>query len=198
MNTKEIALCGGLIALAWAVHRLMRFTEPIAGDLQFGIAISVYCLMPLLIRMSFTESNVVGLATGFALTAATASPFPLANVPAHWAGLVSCKLVADKWRGEDGSLRPAAVSAAVVVATAFSFSAFVLASYYGILSLPELSRGGGAVEAIFGGSLTFSAFVAASLLKVGVPTLVSNAILAPVFYSMARTFNSRSEEVQDR
>ena len=28
MNTKEIALCGGLIALAWAVHRLMRFTEP--------------------------------------------------------------------------------------------------------------------------------------------------------------------------
>ena len=191
MNSREVALCGGLIALSWTVHRLMGFTEPIAGDIQFGIAISVYCLMPLLLRISLVEANVVGVATGLALTAATASPFPLANVPAHWAGLVSCKLAADRWRGDDGSLRPAAASAAVAVATAVSFSAFVLASYFGILSFPDLARGGGAVEAIVDGRLTFGSFVAASLLKAGVPTLASNAILAPIFYSLARSLLSR-------
>ena len=118
MNSKEIALCGALIALAWIAHFLMRFTESITGELQAAVSISFYCLIVLLIRMSLSEATVAGLATGAVLMTATASPFPLANIPSHWAGLVSCKIVADRMRGEDGALRPTAVSAAVLLATA--------------------------------------------------------------------------------
>jgi hypothetical protein len=92
MNSKEIALSGGLILLAWMVHYLMRFTESITGELQAAVSISVYCLIVLLFRISFLEASVAGLVTGVVLMTATASPFPLANIPSHWAGLVSCKL----------------------------------------------------------------------------------------------------------
>jgi hypothetical protein len=108
------------------------------------------------------------------------------------AGIVSCKIAADKLRGEDGSLRPAAVSAAVVMATAASFAAFVLASYYGILSFPQLARGGaGIVEAIADGRIGLVAFVAPSFMKVGVPTMASNAILSPILYAGAVWIRSR-------
>jgi hypothetical protein len=79
------------------------------------------------------EACVVGLGTGVVLMTATASPFPLANIPSHWAGMVSCKIVADKMRGGKGELRPSAVLAAFLLATAASFSVFVLSSYFGIL-----------------------------------------------------------------
>ena len=192
MNSREIALTGLLIALAWSVHYLMRFTGSITGELQFGIAISFYCLIVLLIRMSLSEASIVGLAAGLALATATAAPFPLANVPAHMAGIISCKIAADRLKGEDGSLRPAAVSAAVVMATAASFAAFVLASYYGILSFPELARGGaGIVEAIADGRVGLAAFVTPSLMKVGLPTMASNAILSPILYAGALWIRSR-------
>ncbi len=192
MNSKEIVLSGLLIALAWIVHYLMRFTESITGDLQVGLSISVYCLIVLLIRMSLSEASVVGLATGLALTTATASPFPLANIPAHWAGMISCKIVADKMRGGEEALRSSAISIAVLLATAVSFLVFVLSSYYGILSFPDLARGGtGTIEAIIDGRLTLGAFATTSLLKVGIPTMVSNAVLSPILYSVARRGISR-------
>ncbi|MCR3883796.1 MAG: hypothetical protein NUK54_05415, partial [Methanothrix sp.] len=73
MNSKDIALTGLLIALAWSVHYLMRFSGSITGDLQFGISISFYCLIVLLIRMSLSQASIVGLATGLALATATAA-----------------------------------------------------------------------------------------------------------------------------
>ena len=120
------------------------------------------------------------------------TPFPLANIPSHWAGMVSCKIVADKMRGGKGELRPSAVSIAVLLATAASFSVFVLASYYGILSFPELAKGSaGTIEAVLDGRLTLGAFVTASLFKVGIPTMVSNAILSPILYILARRWISK-------
>ncbi len=192
MNAKEAAICGALIALSWIVHFLMRFTESITGELQAAVSISVYCLIVLLIRMSLLEASVVGLTTGVVLMTATASPFPLANIPSHWAGLVSCKIIADKMRGAEGELRPSSVSIAVLLATAVSFSVFVLASYYGILSFPDLAKGGaGVTEAVLDGRLTFGAFVTASLFKVGIPTMASNAVLSPILYSIASRGMSR-------
>jgi len=123
---------------------------------------------------------------------ATASPFPLANIPSHWAGLVSCKMVADKMRGGKEAIRSSAVSAAVLLATAVSFSVFVLSSYYGILTFPDLAKGSaGMIEAVLDGVLTLGAFAIPSLLKVGIPTMVSNAILSPILYSVARRGISR-------
>lgn len=192
MNSKEIALCGILIALAWLVHFLMRFSESITGELQVAVSISVYCLIVLLIRMSFLEASIVGLTTGVVLMTATASPFPLANIPSHWAGMVSCKIVADKMRDGEGKLRLSAVSVAVLLATAVSFSVFVLASYYGILLFPGLAKGGlSMIDAIIDGRLTLGAFVTTSLLKVGIPTIVSNAVLSPILYSLAMRGISR-------
>ncbi|KUK45046.1 MAG: hypothetical protein WCY97_03140 [Methanothrix sp.] len=187
MNSKEIALSGGLIALAWLVHFLMRFTESITGELQAAISISFYCLMVLLIRMSLSEATVLGLITGAVLMTATASPFPLANIPSHWAGLVSCKIVADRMRNGAKGLRPSAVSVSVLLATAVSFLVFVLASYFGILTFPDLARGSsGLIEAVLDGRLTLGAFATNSLLKVGIPTMVSNAVISPMLYILAR------------
>lgn len=192
MNSKDVALCGVLIALAWMAHFLMRFTESITGELQVAVSISFYCLIVLLIRMSLSEASVVGLATGLVLTTATASPFPLANIPSHWAGMVSCKIVADRLRGEGGALRPSAVSVAVLLATVASFLVFVLASYYGILTFPDLAKGSsGVIEAVRDGRLTLGAFATPSLFKVGIPTMVANAILAPILYAIARRWTSR-------
>lgn len=42
------------------------------------------------------------------------------------------------------------------------------------------------MEAIVDGRLTFGGFVAAALLKAGVPTFVSKIILAPLFYSLTK------------
>lgn len=78
--------------------------------------------------IALSEASAVGLAAGLALATATAAPFPLANIPAHMAGIVSCKIAADKLRSGEGELRPAAVLASVVVATATSFFAFVTPS----------------------------------------------------------------------
>jgi hypothetical protein len=187
MNSKEVALCCVLIALAWMAHFLMRFTESITGELQVAVSISFYCMIVLLIRMSLSEASVAGLATGLVLTTATASPFPLANIPSHWAGMVSCKIVADKMRGREEELRSSAVSVAVLLATVVSFSVFVLSSYYGILSFPDLAKGrAGMISAIIDGRLTLGAFATSSLLKVGIPTMVSNAILSPILYFVAR------------
>ncbi len=192
MNSKEIALSGGLIALAWIVHYLMRFTESITGELQAAVSISVYCLIVLLFRTSLLEATVAGLATGLVLMTATASPFPLANIPSHWAGLVSCKIFADRMRGDGGALRPSAVFVAVLMATAASFLVFVIASYYGILILPELARGSsGVIEAVLEGRLTFGAFATPSLFKVGMPTMVANAVLSPMLYILARRVISK-------
>ncbi|HOO53684.1 MAG TPA: hypothetical protein PLX30_05540 [Methanothrix sp.] len=192
MNSKEIALCGGLILLAWMVHYLMRFTESITGELQAAVSISVYCLIVLLFRISFLEASVAGLVTGVALMTATASPFPLANIPSHWAGLVSCKPFADRMRGEGGALRPSSVSVAVLLATVASFLVFVLVSYYGILTFPDLARGSsGVIGAVLDGGLTLGAFATPSLFKVGIPTMVANAVLAPILYILARRRTSR-------
>ncbi len=192
MNSKEVALCCVLIALAWMAHFLMRFTESITGELQVAVSISFYCMIVLLIRMSLSEASVAGLATGLVLTTATASPFPLANIPSHWGGLVSCKLFADRLRGDGGALRPSTVSVAVLLATVSSFLVFVLASYYGILTFPDLAKGSsGVIEAVRNGRLTLGAFATPSLLKVGIPTMVANAILAPILYAIARRWTSR-------
>jgi len=121
------------------------------------------------------------------LATATASPFPLANIPSHWAGMVSCKIVADKMRGGEEELRSSAVSIAVLLATTVSFLVFVLSSYYGILSFPDLARGSsGVIEAVRDGRLTLGAFATPSLFKVGIPTMVSNAVLSPILYILAR------------
>ena len=192
MNSKEIALCGALIALAWIAHFLMRFTESITGELQAAVSISFYCLIVLLIRMSLSEATVAGLATGAVLMTATASPFPLANIPSHWAGLVSCKIVADRMRNDGEALRPSAVSVAVLLATVASFLVFVLVSYYGILTFPDLARGSsGVIGAVLDGGLTLGAFATPSLFKVGIPTMVANAILSPILYLLARRWTSR-------
>jgi hypothetical protein len=192
MNSKEIALSGGLIALAWIVHYLMRFTESVTGELQAAVSISVYCLIVLIFRISFLEASVAGLLTGVVLMTATASPFPLANIPSHWAGLVSCKLFADKMRDEGGALRPSAVFVAVLLATVASFLVFVLASYYGILTFPEMARGSsGVIGAVLDGRLTLVAFATPSLFKVGIPTMVANAVLSPILYILARRGISR-------
>ncbi|MDF0590555.1 hypothetical protein [Candidatus Methanocrinis natronophilus] len=42
----------------------MRLTGSITGDLHFGISISFYCLIVLLIRISISEASIVGLAAG--------------------------------------------------------------------------------------------------------------------------------------
>jgi hypothetical protein len=95
-------------------------------------------------------------------------------------------------RGEGGPLRLLAVSVAVLLATVASFLVFVLVSYYGILTFPDLVRGSsGVIGAVLDGGLTLGAFAKLSLFKVGIPTMVSNAILAPILYVLARRWTSR-------
>lgn len=187
MNKREIALCLFIISLAWIFHFLMRFTVSVTGELQAAVSIAVYCLIALLIPMSMKEANVVGLGLGLVLMTATAAPYPLANIPSHWGGLVSCKIVTDRLRKDEEKLGAGAVSCAVLIATAVSFFLFVIASYYGILALPNLAHEGmPIVGAVLAGKVSFGAFMSESLLKIGVLTMVVNAIFAPVLYSIAR------------
>jgi hypothetical protein len=187
MNNREMAFCLFIIALAGIFHFLMRFTVSFTGEMQATVSIAVYCMIALLIPMSMKEANVVGFVTGLVLMTATAAPFPLANIPSHWCGLLSCKIVADKFRGDKKMLGAGVVSSAVLIAAVVSFFLFVIASYYGILALPDFAREGmPVVGAVLAGKVSFGAFLSESLLKIGIPTMIVNAAIAPVLYSIAR------------
>lgn len=140
MKTREIALCGMFLALAGVIHFLLRFTVAFTGGIQMAVSIAVYCLIALLVPMTLTESSFVGLVNGIVLMVATASPFPLANIPSHFSGLVSAKLLADLFKAKTQKLSPLKVSLIVGIATTFSLMLFVIPAYYGILNLSSFAN----------------------------------------------------------
>jgi hypothetical protein len=61
-----------------------------------------------------------------------------------------------------------------------------------ILTFPDLARGSsGVIEVVLDRRLTLGAFATTSLLKVGIPTMVSNAVISPILYILARRSTSR-------
>jgi len=187
LKTREIALCGMFLALAGVIHFLLRFTVAFTGGIQMAVSIAVYCLIALLVPMTLAESSFVGLVNGIVLMVATASPFPLANIPSHFSGLVSAKLLADLFKAKTQKLSPLKVSLIVGIATTFSLMLFVIPAYYGILNLSSFANTAiPVVKGIMTGQVTFWAYLSSSLMMIYVPTVIANVILSPVLYEAVR------------
>lgn len=187
MKPREIALCGMFLALAGVVHFLLRFTVAFTGGIQMAVSIAVYCLIGLLVPMTLAEASFVGVVNGIVLMVATASPFPLANIPSHYSGLVSAKLLADLFKARTQKLSPLKVSIIVAIATTFSLFLFVIPAYYGILSLSSFANTAvPVVKGILAGQVTFWAYLSSSLMLIYVPTVIANIILSPILYEAAR------------
>ncbi len=187
MRSREIALCGMFLALAGVVHFLLRFTVVLTGGIQMAVSIAIYCLIALLIPMSLAEASLVGLVNGIVLMVATAAPFPLANIPSHFSGLVSAKLLTDAFKGNERKLSPLKVSLIVGIATTASFLLFIIPAYYGILYLPSFANTAIPVaRGILAGAVTFFAYASASFSIIYIPTVIANLIISPVLYEALR------------
>ncbi len=187
MKPREIALCGMFLALAGVVHFLLRFTVVFTGGIQMAVSIAIYCLIALLIPMGLAEASLVGIVNGIVLMVATAAPFPLANIPSHFSGLVSAKLLTDAFKGNERKLSPLKVSLIVGIATTISFLLFIIPAYYGILHLSGLANTAMPVtKGILAGRITFLAYASASFMAIYLPTVIANVIISPILYEALR------------
>jgi len=187
LKPREIALCGMFLALAGVVHFLLRFTVVFTGGIQMAVSIAIYCLIALLIPMGLAEASLVGIVNGIVLMVATAAPFPLANIPSHFSGLVSAKLLTDAFKGNERKLSPLKVSLIVGIATTISFLLFIIPAYYGILHLSGLANTAMPVtKGILAGRITFLAYASASFMAIYLPTVIANVIISPILYEALR------------
>lgn len=175
-----MALVSALLALASVAHYLARFTQ--IGGMQMAPSIAFYCMIPLLLRnLSWRETIMIGLINGILLSIATSSPFPLANIPSHWIGLVIPKLFVEAFKRSVGvKLVAASIATSIIV----NGPIFILAAYYGMMNIPQLAVSSTAVERFRARFTTLTAFFTYGMTFVVIPTLILDAfILGPALYA---------------
>ncbi len=183
MRSREIALVSALLALASVAHYLARFTQ--VGGIQMAPSIAFYCLIPLLlVDMSVKEACLVGLVNGILLSIATSSPFPLANIPSHWIGLMTAKLLVDLVRKSGRKVKTAYVPAIVAPAVLISGIVFIVVAYYGMINVPQLAVSQVAVEKFKARFGALEAFFAYAMTLIVIPTLALNSfVLTPALFA---------------
>jgi len=179
MRSRDVAIVSALLAVATAAHYLARFTQ--IGGMQMAPSMAFYCLIPLLLtHLTVGECLMIGVVNGILLTIATSSPFPIANIPAHFVGFVIPKIFVEAWkRRVNTSYVPIVMSIAILC----SGVTFVIVSYYGLLNVPQLAVSREAAERFAQRFSSITLFLSYSLTFIILPTLVLDAfVLGPVLY----------------